>query len=115
MSKKADISVNTIVMAALALMVLIILLFIFRNQISNVAGGFTSVGNNAKAGAEGTNCLSMLGGRACGKAPNGYHTVGIALEKPCLVYTDPKDVSKGCSKSGWKDCSAECYEIAKND
>ena len=107
MGKKADMSMNTIVTAVLALMVLIILLYIFRLQITSIAGGFTSVGNDAKSGINGTKCQTILGGRICGEADNNKYK--DMNEKYVLNEVPPPSNSK------WSDCknSNSCFEIGE--
>lgn len=108
MSKKADISVNTIVVAALALIVLVIMIFIFKGQIGNISSGFFSAGNDAKSGMNGTKCQTMLGGRVCGGGLDKY---------PDAIYEKNMVVPPVSGK--WIDCEKttvtdkNCYEITK--
>ncbi len=120
MNKKADMSINTIVAAALALILLIILIFVFKGQIGNLAKGFTTTGDEAKLGATQTKCRAMFTDRACesdlSKFPE-YTKTGSALPKPCKKYKpDPvtKKDSQECLDVGWIDCgNSDCYEIVK--
>lgn len=109
--KKADLSMNTIVIAVLALIVLVVLAFVFRDQISNATKGFTFVGDDAKAGIAGVKCETLLGDKICSSNMNraGYEKNGAEpLPKPCKKKTDGK-----CTGGyGWIDCSGECYLIS---
>jgi hypothetical protein len=121
MAKKAEMSINAIVAAALALIVLVILLFIFKNQIGNIAGGFTSAGNNAKGGISGTTCKTLLGDRICENQCDdkikAVYTCTI-IPKPTCSDEDtkkydnmkPRPSPYPCAK--WSDCT-DCVEITK--
>lgn len=115
MKKKADLSIQTIVVAVLALTVLIILIIIFKNQTGKAAGGFSLVGDDALGGLSGKKCQTLLGDKVCGKSTKYPDTeyVYTKLDPPCQTLIDPKDVSKGCSKTGWSDCSGDCFEVTK--
>lgn len=100
MNKKGDISINTIVVAALSITVLIIMIFIFRNQIGNISGGFTTIGSDAKQNINGTKCESILGDKVCGEDKSNYDN------KYDLVLLPKPNGGK------WTDCTVqECYEI----
>lgn len=99
MSKKADMSINTIVAAALAIFLLLVLMFVFKNQIGNLAGGFFSAGNSAKAGINGTTCQTLIGGRVCNENIDKYND-----------YTKTQIPPSAGTK--WSDCPSNiCWEL----
>ncbi len=68
--KKADISINVIIMAVIGLVVLFILIMVFSNQISSAAAKYFHIGEDAADAAEGKACVSIAtaGTRKCIKA-----------------------------------------------
>ena len=68
--KKADLSLNTVVMAILALVVLIVLILVFREQIGSAAQRYFNIGDDAEKTALGKKCQSFLSRstRQCGDA-----------------------------------------------
>ncbi len=67
-NKKGDLSIQTIVIAALSLVILIILIMVFRTQISNAVKGYFNIGAQAQdmVGDE-DNCASLFDDRFCAK------------------------------------------------
>ena len=65
MGKKADMSIQTIVIAVLALTVLLILIFIFKNQTGKANTGFNYASNDAIGGIQGTKCQTMFSDTKC--------------------------------------------------
>ena len=60
MRKKAQgLSINTLIIAIIALVVLAIMIYIFRDQISRLASSFTQIGT--EAGKQAENATSALG------------------------------------------------------
>ena len=57
--KGQGLSINTIIIAIIALLVLAIVIFIFRDQIGRVASAFTKIGT--EAGSQAGNATSSLG------------------------------------------------------
>lgn len=120
MSRKADMSIQTVVVAALAMIVLIILIVIFKTQIGNLAGGFTSTGNSAKSGLAGKTCQTLIGGRVCDPTEANYPRTNYTWElvpKPTCTpeQKDAMDKHPGDNKyvcDDWSDClKKNCYEI----
>ncbi len=102
MSRKAEISTETIVVAALAMIVLVVLIIIFKTQISNLAGGFMNTGNSAKAGLNGNQCQTLIGGRVCG-GTTAY------TQYEAKYQLTPVTPPVGAS---WSDCGSQaCYDI----
>jgi len=58
--KKADLSLNTVVMAILALLVLIILILVFRGQIGSAAQRYFNIGEDAEKATLGQKCQSFI-------------------------------------------------------
>lgn len=58
MKKKGmDLSINTVIVAIIALLVLAVVIYIFRDQISKIASSFTKIGGEAGKQAENTTGL----------------------------------------------------------
>lgn len=55
--KKADLSINIIIIAIIALVVLVVIVFIFNSQTKKVSGGYSDITNKALA----SRCESFLG------------------------------------------------------
>jgi hypothetical protein len=95
MRKRGAISMEMIVYAALALIVLVLLGYIFRQQIGSSAGSLFKIGKEAEEGARGERCVTMMTAtsRKCSDkaCETGWHE----------VYTSDK----------WKDCpDKKCCE-----
>jgi hypothetical protein len=94
MRKKSAISMEMVVYAALALIVLVLLGYIFRQQIGSSAGSLFKIGKEAEEGARGERCITVMTAtsRQClDKCEEGWHE----------VY----------SSGDWKDCEKKkCCE-----
>lgn len=63
--KKADLSINMIIIAIIAIVVLVVIIFIFNSQTKKVSGGYSDITNKALA----SRCESFLGeGGVCRSA-----------------------------------------------
>lgn len=65
MKNKKGMAINTIVMLILALVVLIVVLFIFKDQITKALGGYTRIQEETGETIEGKKCSNILGDRKC--------------------------------------------------
>ena len=91
--KKADLSLNTVVMAILALVVLIVLILVFREQIGSAAQRYFNIGDDAEKTALGKKCQSFLSPstrqRQCGEetAPptQDYEWRNLGSTEDCLA------------------------------
>ena len=100
MKRKGDLSIQTIVIAALSMIVLLILIFIFKDQIGNLAGGFRNAGDSARGNINGTRCQSLIGNRYCNPSSSTYPTSTYNWD---TIPPPP---------SGWSDCkTGQCVEI----
>lgn len=122
LNKKADMSIQTIVVAVLALTVLIILIVIFKNQTGKAAGGFSLVGDDAMGGLTGKKCQTLLGDRVCeGKFNKEKYPIDtyklIPLPSPTCTPDEEKKMTE--DKTGkynckvWSDCATTCYDVTK--
>ncbi|MBS3135417.1 hypothetical protein J4401_00475 [Candidatus Woesearchaeota archaeon] len=68
--KKGDLSINMIIMIVLGLIVLIILIAVFKEQITKGAEAFLGIGKDAKDGAEGKKCMTFAATRKCVSSGN---------------------------------------------
>jgi hypothetical protein len=96
MKKKAQLSLQMIIVAALGLIVLVILAIIFKEHISSYAAGYKSTADNAIESAEGERCVSILttNPRKCSDTPPSEEWTEVTL-----------------TKDKWSDCEDEkCYE-----
>ena len=64
-SKKAEISLQMIILAILGLVTLVILIFVFKDQIGNVSQKYFGIVNQTEAESKGDICETMFGGRRC--------------------------------------------------
>jgi hypothetical protein len=103
--KKGELAINWIVVAALALFMLLILMFIFGTQVGDFAEKYMSFGNQIDEARKGESCASFLDGRDC-------------YTKQCTDLNDKAD-TPATEQSGfryraapsppagaWKDCPA---------
>ena len=93
--KKGDLSIQTIIVAILGLLVLIVLAFIFRDQITKAASNYFSIGKDATDSAQGNKCVSILtaGNHKCADKCDGeWHELNTATK-----WTDCKE-RKCCEK-----------------
>jgi|ETNmetMinimDraft_11_1059920.scaffolds.fasta_scaffold31809_3 hypothetical protein len=103
MKKRAAISMETVVVAAIVLFVLVVVIAIFGSQIKDFAAGFTSISNTTKGIREGTVCKGFMSNKncqdTCGETDNFYYE-----EIPA-------------PSGGWGDCPDEtlCCERIKKD
>ena len=77
MKKKAEISMQMIVFAIIALLVLVVVIFVFRDQIGRVATSFTGIGS--EAGCEAQIATSGLFGKKC---------TPLTAVGPCMVSSE---------------------------
>lgn len=64
-AKKGEISLQMIILAILGLVTLIILIFVFKDQIGNVSQKYFGIINQTEAESKGDICETMFGGRRC--------------------------------------------------
>ena len=57
--KKGSLSLETIVVAALCLLVLVVLAFIFRTQIGDLVKRYTGISNDLEDQAKGNKCVTL--------------------------------------------------------
>ena len=83
--KKADISVNVIIIAALALIVLVVLVAIFTGRMGTWGKGVTEASKNECEGPYlNGNCVSATTGCA-GNTVRAYGALGCASSEICCV------------------------------
>lgn len=100
MQKKGDISLETIIVAALVLFVLVIVIAIFSGQIKEYAKGFWGIGKEAEWEARGLRCVTIMGTRGCYEnCLTGYEEV-----------PEPADKWKDCNTAKGQKC---CEKIPK--
>ncbi|MBW2979883.1 hypothetical protein KY360_00520 [Candidatus Woesearchaeota archaeon] len=95
MKKKGMLSLQMVVVAVLALIVLVVLSFVFRDNITRTAKEFFRIGEDAGEAARGTKCVTFLtaGTRKCvDPCPEDWREVYPVGEK-------------------WTDCDKKCCEI----
>jgi len=63
--KRAGLSINMIIVAALGLIVLVIVAFIFRTQVIDYASKYTQTADSAVKSAEGKTCATLFSTRKC--------------------------------------------------
>ena len=87
--KKADLSLNTVVMAILALVVMIVLILVFREQIGSAAQRYFNIGDEAEETALGKKCQSFLSPstRQCGdtRPDELYEWRNLGSTEDCLA------------------------------
>ena len=90
---KRGIAMQTLVIAILSLIVLIILIFVFKGQIGSLMGQYTSVANRSETTAAGDMCGGLFTSTKCvdGACPEGY-------EIDSSLKCDP-DTKSCCKKS----------------
>ena len=83
--KKADISVNIIIIAALALIVLVVLVAIFTGRMGTWGKGVTDISKNECRGANlNGNCVPATTG-CVGNTVRAYGATGCASSEVCCV------------------------------
>lgn len=98
MRKKGAISMEMIVYAVLALIVLVVIAFIFRQQISHAAGSIFKIGEEAEEGARGERCVTIMTAATrkcdttCGEEWHEVYTSG--KWKDCEAANKPKCCEK---------------------
>ena len=87
--KAQAMSMNTIVMAVLALIVLVVMAIVFRSQISKSVEGYSDITEGAISEAKGEKC-SILSGERCGdcdemnsKEDSESNYIWIEVDKEC--------------------------------
>lgn len=101
MQKKGDISLETIIVAALVLFVLVVVIAIFSSHIKEYAKGFFGIGKEAEWEAKGVRCVTIMGTRGCyqNSCPTEYEEV-----------PEPADKWKDCDTDKGKKC---CEKLSK--
>lgn len=100
--KKAQ-AMNKIVVLVIALVVLFVVLYIFRDQITKAISGYTRISTEAGETVEGVRCYTLLGDRTCEDIDSG--TGGCPKE---MRKVDPPPNKE------WKDCEETqlcCEEV----
>lgn len=96
MKKKGMLSIQVVVMATLALIVLVVLVFVFRENIGRTSSSFFKIGEDAEEGARGVKCVSFMttGTHKCASScETGWHEI----YSPEGKWTDCKE-NKCCEK-----------------
>lgn len=95
-ARRGRVDMDTLAIAVIVLIIIVVVIFIFRGQISNLARGYTDVGNQQIESAKGNKCVTFLSDRKCQseKPGNGWNAIAA-----------PKD-----AKDGWSDCETTCWE-----
>lgn len=79
---------NTIVIAALALLILVILILVFRSQIGKTSQSYIDIGEQASKEAGGANkCQSLLSSNACYPGPN-CPSKYVLIPEPAKKWSD---------------------------
>ena len=118
MKKKADLSINMVVMAALAIIVLLILIFVFKGQINGASNSFFDISKWAHGSARGEVCKSIASsGRVCASSsPDDENGLKYReLPNPSCSSKQindlaEKNTAKPYACNGWSDCDNKCYE-----
>lgn len=107
MSKKGiELTMQTIIVAVLMLIVLVVLIMVFRGQIGKSSQRYFAIGNQSEQELQATDkCMTLFGNRRCLnecpveeiKVPGG--------ESRYVVWTPVPAGAKG-----WSDCKATCCE-----
>ena len=95
MKKKGMLSLQMVVVAALALIVLVVLAFVFRDNITRTAKSFFKIGEDAEAAARGTKCVTFLTAGTHKCAPScekGWHEIYPSGGE----WTDCKETNTKC-------------------
>ncbi len=99
--KKADLSINIIVIAIIALLVLVVIIYIFNTQTKKVTGGYTGITDKALA----PKCEGFLGEN------------GVCKQTSCTPQDEeeikPGTVWQDCDEKGtasWKCCKSKAPE-----
>ena len=90
------VDLDTLAIAVIVLIIIVVVIFIFRGQISNLARGYTDIGDKQIETAKGDRCVAFLTNRKCQADSPGSEW---------KEATAPKD--------GWSDCndgSKKCWE-----
>ena len=90
-NKKA-MAMNTIVLFVIALVVLFVVLWIFKDQIGKAVSGYTKISTDIGETAEGIKCETIIGDRSCQTGPK------------CSEGT--KQINPPIGKS-WVDCTTK--------
>lgn len=101
--KGVGLSLETIIIAALVLFVLVVLIIIFRTQITDIAKGFTGISKDAQGKAE-----ESKGGLSdiFGKCEDGKHKCNVNVWMVCKngVWEQEEDCkTKTCTENGCKE------------
>ena len=105
MKKRAvSLSMNTIVIAGLALLILVILILVFRGQIGKTTQSYLDIGKQASEEAKVTDkCETLLGNRVCVQSNCPPSQV---VGKQTVSYYKLAEPQKG-----WSDCKGKvCCE-----
>jgi len=95
--KKSEMSMNVVIMAVLGLVVLIVLILVFNDQIRGAAAKYFNIGQNAGEGAEGKRCVTLIS----------------SASRKCIATCEEGWTEISPSDKEWKDCkSAKCCEKA---
>ncbi|MBS3157685.1 hypothetical protein J4206_00180 [Candidatus Woesearchaeota archaeon] len=102
--KKADLSINIIVIAIIALLVLVVIIYIFNSQTKKVTGGYTGITDKALA----PKCEGFLGENGnCKKTScDSKEESEVPLPEKAAVWQDCDE--KGAAS--WKCCKSKAPE-----
>jgi len=89
--KKGDLSINTVVIAALAIFVLVVLIIVFNTQIRKGAFEYFNIQDDAASAAKGNKCVTILSA--------GTHKCVTGSCESTWMELSPSDPD-----AGWKDC-----------
>ena len=95
--KKGDVAINWIIVAALALLALFILAFIFKSQVSSFVGQYQNTGDKITAAQEGTSCDDFFSGRKCFRGKDSCSTAENDWQR---VSPPPGNEWKDCPATG---------------
>ena len=88
-----SVDMDTLAIAVIILIIIVVVIFIFRGQISNLARGYTDIGNEQIQSAKGNKCVTLLSARKC---------QSLSPDNSWSEAAAPKD--------GWSDCKEKCWE-----
>jgi len=58
--KKGNLSIQVVIVAILGFIVLVVLMFVFKDQITKAAGAYFDIGSDATDGAQGKRCVTIV-------------------------------------------------------